>query len=71
MHYTVSEGEQLLRVLEVSKACGLDKNSTQMLKDTAASTFTGLFNLSTHVRRILERIYNDTWSNSKVISYVI
>ena len=61
---TVSEVEQLLRGLEVSKACGPDKISPQMLKYTAASiapSVTKLFNLSIRIGRI-----PDKWKESMI-----
>ena len=58
MYYTVSEVEQLLCGLDVCKACGSDKISTQMLKyiGSIAPSIMNLFTLSIHVGRV-----PDTW----------
>ena len=64
IYCTVSEVEQLLCGLEVSKACGSDKISAQMLKHTAisiASSVTKLFNLSIRLGRI-----PDDWKESMI-----
>ena len=64
MYCTVSEVEQLLCSLDVSKACGPDKISAQMLKYTASSiapSVTNLFNLSIRVGRV-----PDNWKESMI-----
>ena len=64
IYCTVPEVEQLLCGLEVSKACGPDKISAQMLKHTALSiapSVTKLFNLSIRVGRI-----PDDWKESMI-----
>ena len=64
IYCSVPEVEQLLCGLEVSKACGPDKISAQMLKHTALSiapSVTKLFNLSIRVGRI-----PDDWKESMI-----
>ena len=64
MYCTISEVEHLLQGLEVSKACGPDKISAQMLKYTASSiapSVTKLFNISIRLGRI-----PDCWKEAMI-----
>ena len=65
MFCTVTEVEQFLQDLEVSKASGPDKISSRMLKMTATSitlSITELFNLSIHMGKI-----QDQWKESMIV----
>ena len=65
MFCTVTEVEQFLQDLEVSKASGPDKISSRMLKMTAASiapSITKLFNLSIRTGKI-----PDQWKESMIV----